>query len=63
MVQDIPKVSARSKLLSERGNSLEGISPVTAKDIKKMQLAEAGGQGLLKSRGCFIFSGDIISSG
>jgi len=50
-IKDIPKVSARSKLLSERGNSLEGISPVTAKDIKKMQLAEAGGQGLLKSRG------------
>ena len=28
-----------------------GISPVTAKDMRNLQLAEAGGNGLLKSRG------------
>ena len=46
-----PKVSTRTKLLSEVSNSTEGISPVTAKDVNNMKYAEAGGKGLLKMRG------------
>jgi len=47
----VPKVSTRTKLLSEVGNSTEGISPVSAKDVSNMRHAEAGGKGLLKMRG------------
>jgi len=46
-----PKVSTRTKLLSEVANSSEGISPVTAKDVSNMRHTEAGGKGLLKMRG------------
>jgi len=46
-----PKVSTRTKLLSEMGNSTEGISPVSARDVSNMRHAEAGGKGLLKMRG------------
>ena len=49
--KDKPKVSTRTKLLSDMGNSTEGISPVTAKDIVNLRRAEAGGNGLLKQRG------------
>ena len=51
LVKDKPKVSVRTKLLSEMGSSLEGISPVTLKDVRNMQAMEAGGRGLLKARG------------
>lgn len=46
-----PKLSTRAKLLSERGQASEGISPVTARDVSHMKRAEAGGRGLLKARG------------
>jgi len=46
-----PKVSTRTKLLSEVANTTEGISPVTAKDVSNMRHTEAGGKGLLKMRG------------
>jgi len=46
-----PKVTTRTKLLSEVANSTEGISPVTAKDVSNMRHAEAGGKGILKCRG------------
>ena len=49
--KDKPRVSTRTKLLSDMGNSTEGISPVTAKDITNLRRAEAGGNGLLKMRG------------
>jgi len=49
--KNAPKVSTRTKLLSEMGNSTEGMSPVTAKDVTNMKHAEAGGKGLLKMRG------------
>jgi len=49
--KEAPKVSTRTKLLSEMGPSSEFISPVTAKDVSRLQRAEAGGLGLLKTRG------------
>ena len=49
--KDQPRVSTRTKLLSDMGNSTEGISPVTARDITNLRRAEAGGNGLLKMRG------------
>eukprot|EP00092_Neocalanus_flemingeri_P020384 GFUD01022082.1.p1 GENE.GFUD01022082.1~~GFUD01022082.1.p1 ORF type:complete len:663 (-),score=151.50 GFUD01022082.1:268-2256(-) len=49
--KNAPKVPTRTKLLSEMGNSTEGISPVTARDVTNMKHAEAGGKGLLKMRG------------
>ena len=36
--QDKPKVSIRQKLVAELGSSLEGISPVTLKDVRNMQV-------------------------
>jgi hypothetical protein len=39
LTQDQPKVSVRKKLLSELGSSLEGISPVTLKDVRNMQVS------------------------
>jgi len=51
-LKDQPKVGLRAKLLSSTdGNAIEGISPVTARDVKNMQTAEAGGKGLLRARG------------
>ena len=49
--KEAPKLSTRAKLLSELGPTSQGISPVTARDISRMQRAEAGGKGLLKARG------------
>ena len=43
-----PALSARKKLLSGLPQSLDGISPVTQKDVKNLKSAEAGGKGLLK---------------
>jgi len=50
-LKEKPKMSIRAKLMSDKGNSIEGISPVTSKDIQKLQQAEAGGHGVLKARG------------
>ena len=41
-------LSARKKLLSGLPQALDGISPVTQKDVKNLKSAEAGGKGLLK---------------
>ena len=49
--KDKPRVSTRTKLLSDMGNFTEGISPVIAQDIINLRRAEAGGNGLLKMRG------------
>ena len=43
-----PALTARKKLLSGLPQSLDGISPVTQKDVKNLKSAEAGGKGLLK---------------
>ena len=43
-----PALTARKKLLSGLPQSLDGISPVTQKDVKNLKSAEAGGNGLLK---------------
>jgi hypothetical protein len=56
-------VSVRKKLLSELGSSLEGISPVTLKDVRNMQAVEAGGQGLLKTRGYTPKTASPLSAG
>ena len=53
----------RKKLLSELGSSLEGISPVTLKDVKNMQAVEAGGRGLLKTRGYTPKNASPLSAG
>jgi len=58
-----PKVSTRTKLLSEVANYTEGISPVTAKDVSNMKKAEAGGRGLLAMRGYTPTIGSPLTTG
>ena len=43
-----PALSARKKLLSGLPQSLDGISPITQKDVANLKSAEAGGKGLLR---------------
>ena len=43
-----PVMSARAKLLSNLPSSLEGISPVTQKDVTNLKESENGKTGLLR---------------
>ena len=51
----------RKKLLSELGSSLEGISPVTQKDVKNMQAVEAGATAVIQPGGS-IKDADVIAA-